>query len=158
MTMLEKKIDALLRAVTAEDEEARKNAVAEAKALCQSKDAARKDFALKDCAEDILLEIGIQPSLVGFNQLVEALVLCCEDDSYLRDITSRLYPDVAKKLNTTAFKAERGIRHAIENLFQRSDIELLEQYFGNSVDIRKGRPTNSEFIARMRIEVMRRMR
>ena len=38
------------------------------------------------------------------------------------------------------------IRHAIEACWLRGSMEVMDEIFGNSVDINKGKPTNSEFI------------
>ena len=61
-------------------------------------------------------------------------------------ITKVLYPDVAKKFNTTSSRVERAIRHAIEVSWNRGNWQLMEDIFGHSVDIDKAKPTNSEFI------------
>ena len=62
-------------------------------------------------------------------------------------VTKVLYPEVAKKFNTTPSRVERAIRHAIEVAWDRGDIETLQKFFGYTVSNIKGKPTNSEFIA-----------
>ena len=62
-------------------------------------------------------------------------------------VTKVLYPEVAKKFNTTPSRVERAIRHAIEVAWDRGDIEVLQKFFGYTVSNIKGKPTNSEFIA-----------
>ena len=62
-------------------------------------------------------------------------------------VTKVLYPEVAKRFNTTASRVERAIRHAIEVAWDRGDLETLQKYFGYTVSNVKGKPTNSEFIA-----------
>ena len=61
-------------------------------------------------------------------------------------ITKELYPDIAKKYDTTVSRVERAIRHAIEVSWNRGNWDLMEEIFGHSVDIDKAKPTNSEFI------------
>ena len=58
-----------------------------------------------------------------------------------------LYPTVAKMYKTTSSRVERAIRHAIEVAWDRGDIDVLESYFGYTVNTGRGKPTNSEFIA-----------
>ena len=65
----------------------------------------------------------------------------------LNAVTKVLYPEVAKRFNTTASRVERAIRHAIEVAWDRGDLETLQKYFGYTVSNVKGKPTNSEFIA-----------
>ena len=62
-------------------------------------------------------------------------------------IAKVLYPEVARKFNTTPSRVERAIRHAIEVAWDRGDLETLQRYFGYTVSNTKGKPTNSEFIA-----------
>ena len=58
-----------------------------------------------------------------------------------------LYPTVAKMHGTSASRVERAIRHAIEVAWDRGDIDVLNTYFGYTVNALRGKPTNSEFIA-----------
>ena len=60
---------------------------------------------------------------------------------------SVLYPDIAKKYNTTASRVERAIRHAIEVAWSRGNIDSISSLFGYTVSMSKAKPTNSEFIA-----------
>ena len=62
-------------------------------------------------------------------------------------VTKVLYVEVAKKYKTTTSRVERGIRHAIEVAWERGDLELIEEIFGNTISAEKAKPTNSEFIA-----------
>lgn len=61
-------------------------------------------------------------------------------------ITKELYPMVAKLHGATAARVERAIRHAIASAFTRGNLEYLNRYFGYTVDSRKDKPTNSEFL------------
>ena len=63
----------------------------------------------------LLLKVGIDPSMLGFNYLVEAIRICYEDNEVLyRGMTKILYPNVAKEFNTTPSRVERAMRHSIE--------------------------------------------
>ena len=42
---------------------------------------------------------------------------------------------------------ERAIRHAIETAWDRGDVDVLNNMFGYTISVGKGKPTNSEFIA-----------
>ena len=65
----------------------------------------------------------------------------------LGSITKTLYPEIAKKYETTPSRVERAIRHAIEVAWNRGRMETLDALFGYSSNTGKGKPTNSEFIA-----------
>jgi two-component system response regulator (stage 0 sporulation protein A) len=58
-----------------------------------------------------------------------------------------LYPEIAKRYNTTASRVERAIRHAIEVAWGRGNTDTLNDLFGYTISTGKGKPTNSEFIA-----------
>lgn len=92
----------------------------------------------------LLMSLGVDPALSGYDCLVDAVAVCYEDRSYLRQITKKLYPYVAEKNNTTKSKVERAIRLAIEkapNLCPDMHEKLI---LPPSVD--KGKYTNSQFI------------
>jgi two-component system response regulator (stage 0 sporulation protein A) len=61
-------------------------------------------------------------------------------------ITIRLYPEIAKRFNTSPSKAERCIRHAIDVGWIRGNRETQSKLFGYTVDESMGKPTNGEFI------------
>ena len=69
------------------------------------------------------------------------------DVDLMNSVTKILYPDIAKKYQTTASRVERAIRHAIEVAWTRGRLETIEALFGYTVHAGKGKPTNSEFIA-----------
>ena len=62
-------------------------------------------------------------------------------------MTKELYPLIAEKYNTTASRVERAIRHAIEVAWSRGNVETITNLFGYTIDLERGKPTNSEFIA-----------
>ncbi len=47
----------------------------------------------------------------------------------------------------TLSRVERAIRHAIELAWDRGNVELMNKFFGYTIDVERGKPTNSEFIA-----------
>ena len=110
-----------------------------------------------DATRRILLELGVKENIKGYSRLVTAICVAAKDPNVLDGLTTKvLYPTVAKIHQDTASKTERAIRHAIETAWSRCDFDVLQCYFGNTVDPNKGRPTNSEFIARI-AGIIRRM-
>ncbi|MDI9514190.1 MAG: sporulation initiation factor Spo0A C-terminal domain-containing protein, partial [Bacillota bacterium] len=53
----------------------------------------------------------------------------------------------AKAHKTTPSRVERAIRHAIEVAWNRGRVDTINDLFGYTINTRKGKPTNSEFIA-----------
>lgn len=99
--------------------------------------------------QDLLLDIGISPSLVGFQYLTYAEQLALTDEEYLRHVTKLLYIDIAKKFHTKPSCVERGIRHAINAAWNHTSPDQISKLFRNSINPQKGIPTNSQFIARL---------
>lgn len=95
----------------------------------------------------IIHEIGVPAHIKGYLYLREAISMVYNDIELLGSITKVLYPDIAKKYNTTASRVERAIRHAIEVAWSRGNIDSISSLFGYTVSMSKAKPTNSEFIA-----------
>ncbi len=94
----------------------------------------------------ILHELGIPSHIKGYQYIREGIGILYERPETIGGITKELYPELAKKYDTTVSRVERAIRHAIEVSWNRGDWDLMEEIFGHSVDIDKAKPTNSEFI------------
>lgn len=95
----------------------------------------------------IMHDIGVPAHIKGYLYLREAITMVYNDIELLGSITKILYPEIAKKYNTTASRVERAIRHAIEVAWNRGNIESITELFGYTVNVSKAKPTNSEFIA-----------
>ena len=94
----------------------------------------------------ILHELGIPSHIKGYQYIREGVVLVFDNPDMIGGITKELYPELASKFDTTVSRVERAIRHAIEVSWNRGNWDLMEEIFGNSVDIDRAKPTNSEFI------------
>ena len=73
--------------------------------------------------------------------------MAINDTEVINSVTKVLYPTVAKQYGTTSSRVERAIRHAIEVAWDRGDLDVLNSFFGYTVQNSRGKPTNSEFIA-----------
>lgn len=93
----------------------------------------------------LLMSVGIDPSLLGYEYLVDAILVCRTDKTYIVQITKKLYPYVAKKNNTTPSRVERAMRHAIENATKRCPDICERLLFQPSLS--NGKYTNSQFIS-----------
>ncbi len=96
---------------------------------------------------DIIHQLGVPAHIKGYHYLRSAIILSIENPDLLESVTKMLYPTVASHFNTTASRVERAIRHAIEIAWDRGDIDVLNSFFGFTVNTCKGKPTNSEFVA-----------
>lgn len=95
---------------------------------------------------NILHELGIPSHIKGYQYIREGIGIIFDKPDVIGGITKELYPELADKFDTTVSRVERAIRHAIEISWNRGDIKFMEDLFGNSVDIDRAKPTNSEFI------------
>ncbi|MFW6006524.1 MAG: sporulation transcription factor Spo0A [bacterium] len=98
---------------------------------------------------EVLHELGVPAHIKGYMYLREAIELVIKDVEFLGAVTKELYPEVADKFDTTSSRVERAIRHAIEVVWKRGNSEALDKYFSNSVSLKDGKPTNSQFIAKI---------
>ena len=105
------------------------------------------DTNLELMITDIIHQIGVPAHIKGYHYLREAIMLSIKNSDIINSVTKLLYPTVAKKHSTTASRVERAIRHAIEVAWDRGDIDVLNSYFGYTIQNERGKPTNSEFIA-----------
>lgn len=96
---------------------------------------------------EIIHQIGVPAHIKGYHYLREAIILSVKNADVINSVTKLLYPTVAKSYQTTSSRVERAIRHAIEVAWDRGDIDVLNSYFGYTVQNSRGKPTNSEFIA-----------
>ncbi len=102
---------------------------------------------LESIVTEMIHRLGVPAHIKGYHYLRSAIINSVNDPEMLESVTKLLYPTVAKEHNTTASRVERAIRHAIEIAWDRGDLEVLNSYFGFTVNTSKGKPTNSEFIA-----------
>lgn len=102
---------------------------------------------LQMTVSEIMRQIGVPAHIKGYQYLRESIVLTVSDPEMMHAVTKQLYPTVAKNNHTTPSRVERAIRHAIEVAWDRGDVDVLASYFGYTIQISRGKPTNSEFIA-----------
>ncbi|MDO4556863.1 MAG: sporulation initiation factor Spo0A C-terminal domain-containing protein [Lachnospiraceae bacterium] len=92
---------------------------------------------------ELIHELGIKRTYVGYHQLATAVELVIEDENRLLYVHKWLYTDVAKIHNTTPACVERNIRTVNLICWNKGNRELLEQIAGHPLD---ERPGNGDFI------------
>lgn len=95
---------------------------------------------------DLLHNLGIPSHIRGYQYIREGIQIVYRNNNIISYITKDVYPEIAKKFNTTSTRVERAIRHAIEISWSRGDINLMEDIFGNSINVNRDKPTNSEYL------------
>ncbi len=112
----------------------------------KNKQRPMKMFQQEAVITDLLHQLGIPSHIRGYQYIKEGILLVYSNTSGISYITKDVYPVIAKKFDTTPTRVERAIRHAIEISWSRGDINLMEEIFGNSVNIDRDKPTNAEYL------------
>jgi len=92
-------------------------------------------------------KLGVPAHIKGYHYLRTAIISAIQNKNQIESITKTIYPYVADTYSTTASRVERAIRHAIEVAWERGNSEVINSFFGYTVNSYKGKPTNFEFIA-----------
>ena len=108
-----------------------------------------ENFVLRRKICKVLRDLGVPEHLTGYNYLVEAVMMASQEPVCLRKMTTFVYPYIGQKHLISAAAVERAMRHAVETACLRCDPDALFSFFGNTIDPNKGKPSNSEFIARV---------
>lgn len=114
--------------------------------------------SIEEEVTEIIHEVGVPAHIKGYQYLREAIIMSVNDMEMLNSITKILYPEIAKKFNTTSSRVERAIRHAIEVAWSRGKMDTIDELFGYTINNGKGKPTNSEFIALITDKIRLQMR
>ena len=96
---------------------------------------------------NLIHQMGVPAHIKGYQYLRDAILLVINEVSLLGAVTKELYPLIAEKYQTTPSRVERAIRHAIELAWDRGNVDMMNKFFGYTINIQRGKPTNSEFIA-----------
>lgn len=95
---------------------------------------------------NLLHDLGVPSQIRGFQYLREGILMLYQSTGLIGGITKDVYPEIARRYNTTSSRVERAIRHAIEVSWNRADYQMMNQIFGHSIDYDRAKPTNSEFM------------
>lgn len=98
----------------------------------------------------LLSVLGIPAHTHGYTFIKTAIILCIDNPDYQHKITTELYPKIAEMHKSSVSKVERAIRHAIitaSNKNNEKPNDVFMSFFGTTLNSKKGRPTNSDFIA-----------
>ena len=115
------------------------------------------EIDLETLVTEFIHELGVPAHIKGYQYIRTAIMMVVENMEMLNYITKQLYPEIAKKYQTTSSRVERAIRHSIEVAWSRGKPQTMDEIFGYTIDTGKGKPTNSEFIAmvadRIRLQI-----
>lgn len=101
-------------------------------------------------AAAFLRTMQVPPRLRAWEFLPEMAAMLVVHPPLLTDLQHGLYPMIARRHGMTPAAVERSLRLCVESTWVRGSIGALDRFFGSSVDPEKGKPTNREFLCRIR--------
>ena len=101
------------------------------------------------------MDIGAPDHLTGYRYILRGVLLMIEEPK--QTLFTKLYAESCKEFGTTKSRMDRAVRHVIETVWKNGDIDVLNHYFGNTVDPNKGKPTINLFMTRLRNVTVQRM-
>ncbi len=102
---------------------------------------------LETVVTEFMHKIGMPAHIKGYHYIRTAIMMVVLDMDLLNYVTKKLYPEIAKQYNSTAIRVERAIRNSIDTAWARGNHNVIDSIFGYTMTGRRGKPTNSEFIA-----------
>ncbi len=118
----------------------------------------KKDNNISKAVCDTLFRLSVPAHMDGYDYLATAIEISVKEPTYISRVTKTLYPEVAKRHNSSQIKVEAAIRNAISAAYSRREESEFSRYFDGLMSRRTNRPTNSMFIAtvarKIRAELM----
>lgn len=116
----------------------------------------KHSFDFKGELYTLLKQLGYPTHLLGYKYIIDSILMYIENGRSVIGITKFFYPKIANKYNSTPSRVERAIRHGIDISWINGDIEVIEDIFGYTVSSESRKPTNSQYIASISEELIRR--
>ena len=146
MSALEKKVEVLTRYCTAKTEAERSECHSALERIDASQYSAGQ---CKFVVEGMLRDLGIPDHLRGFACLQTAIILVMRSPQMIYNAMTVLYPLVGTEHGMEVASVERAMRTAIETGWDRCGEQMQYKYFLLQVDPKRGKPSNTHFIARL---------
>lgn len=97
--------------------------------------------------------IGFPSSYAGTDYLAFSLLYISRHIDEPLLISKIIYPAVAKEFHTDASNVEKAIRTAIEHVWKNANLMTLSKFYPYEVENKNGRPSNGEFIRKMKLKL-----
>lgn len=104
---------------------------------------------LERAVTDCMHQIGIPVHIMGYEYIRRAIIIGLEGQDIRQGITTWLYPSIAKEFQTAPSRVERGIRYAIAVAWSNGNTEYQDQLFGHTISAKTGKPTPTQFLAKI---------
>ncbi len=94
---------------------------------------------------EYLLKLGFVPNKLGYRYLAE-LLKCGMEGHELLPLKYTGYVRLSNKYNKSIAAIEKDVQNAISTAWLKGDVNNLYDEFGETIDMRKGKPSNKQFI------------
>ena len=94
---------------------------------------------------EILRKIGIPSKLSGFHYIIDCVYHIVEEDDRI-DKMYMIYSLVAKDFQTNDRCVESAIRHAVDIIYFKRRVRLVNKFFGYKIFSDLGRPTSNQVL------------
>lgn len=92
-----------------------------------------------------LLSLGFQPNRLGYKMLAEVINWGVNGEDIL-PLKFKAYPRLGGIYSKNADTVEKDIANSISVAWLKADLDRLYSEFGETIDMKKGKPTNKQFI------------
>lgn len=99
---------------------------------------------MKKEINSLLNELGVPFSCIGREYIERAVEVIRTQGRVV--FWKDLYPRMAEEYITTPAAIDRAIKHAIERACDNLGSGFIREVFGNTIPLKSGKPTNSDFI------------
>lgn len=92
-----------------------------------------------------LLEMGFLPPKCGYF-LLKRLLVCALEGCEILPLKERAYVGLGLCFGKSVSCVEKNIQNCISEAWLRGNVDVLYRDFGETIDARKGKPSNKQFI------------
>ncbi|MDR1905631.1 MAG: sporulation initiation factor Spo0A C-terminal domain-containing protein [Clostridiales bacterium] len=92
-----------------------------------------------------LLYLGFIPNKIGYKYLVDIISMGVKGGDIL-PLSKNGYVTLSAKYKKSASTIEKDIQNAVSAAWLKGDVDILNEEFGSTIDMKKGKPSNKHFI------------
>ncbi len=94
---------------------------------------------------DYLLSLGFIPNKCGYRYIFDLIFMATMGQEIL-PLKYVGYPEIAKKYKKSVETVEKDVQNAISSAWLKGDVDVLYKEFGETIDMKKGKPGNKQFL------------
>jgi Sporulation initiation factor Spo0A C terminal. len=94
---------------------------------------------------EYLLRLGFVPNKLGYRYLFEIIKDGLSDKEIL-PLKYVAYVELGNRYGKSVAAIEKNVQNAISTAWLKGDVDVLYDEFGETIDMKKGKPSNKQFI------------